>query len=104
MPDGAIERIRVRGIDAPEVGDHSPCPALGERARLHLAGLLRQGPVTVETGRRDRYKRVLGVVRVAGRDVAPLMIEARLARPYDGGKRLPWCGRQEDSFVPERKD
>ncbi|MBM3484988.1 MAG: hypothetical protein FJX66_17095 [Alphaproteobacteria bacterium] len=92
MPWGAIERIRVLGIDAPELGERSPCPAFGERAKLHLAGLLRQGPVTVETGRRDRYERVLGVVRVSGQDVAPLMIEARLARPYDGGYRQPWCG------------
>lgn len=91
---GWVERVRVLGIDAPEIGDHAHCPAeaaLAERARLYLAELLRLGPVTVETGRRDRYERVLGVVRVAGRDVAPLMIEAHLARPYAGGRRLSWC-------------
>ena len=94
LPGGAIERIRVRGIDAPEIGEHARCPAeaaLAERAKLHLGELLQQGSVTVETGRRDRWSRVLGVVRVSGRDVAPLMISAAVARPYAGGRRQPWC-------------
>lgn len=89
-----VERVRLVGLDAPELGEHARCPAeaaLAERARSHLAGLLRQGPVTVETGRRDRYGRLLGVVRVSGRDVAPQMVNASLARPYSGGRRLPWC-------------
>ena len=86
--------MRVVGLDAPETGEHARCPAgaaLAERARSHLAGLLRQGPGTVEIGRRDRYGRLLGVVRVAGLDVAPMMVNASLARPYEGGRRLSWC-------------
>ena len=92
---GTVEKIRVRGMDAPERGEHAGCPAeaaLAERATSYLADLLRQGPVTVETGRRDRWKRILGVVRVSGRDVAPAMIKAGLARPYRGGPRQSWCG------------
>ena len=89
-----VERVRILGLDAPELGEHARCRIeadLAERARLHLAGLLRQGPVTVEPGRRDRYGRLLGVVRVSGRDVAPMMVNASLARPYEGGRRLSWC-------------
>lgn len=56
--------------------------------RFAASGL---GPVTVETGRRDRYGRVLGAVRVSGRPVAPTMIKEGLARPYGGERREGWC-------------
>lgn len=89
-----VERVRVVGLDAPERGDHARCRIeadLAERAGLGLAALLASGPVELQPQGRDRYGRLLGVVTVSGRDVAPQMVNASLARPYAGGPRLPWC-------------
>lgn len=41
----------------------------------------------------DRYGRTLARVYLDGRDLADLLIEAGLGRPYDGGRRASWCGR-----------
>lgn len=86
-------RVRLVGIDAPEI--HARCPAeaiLAERAKLRLATLLISGDVTFDWLGLDRYRRQLARVRVDGRNVAPLMIGEGLARAYDGrGRRGGWC-------------
>lgn len=87
------ETIRLRGLDAPEI--HGRCEAearLAIRARDRLAVLLAGGFRVFPAGR-DRYGRVLAVVRDArGRDVAQVLIAEGLARPYDGrGPRAGWC-------------
>jgi endonuclease YncB( thermonuclease family) len=87
------QTIRIMGLDAPEV--HPRCPAekaLAERARARLEELLANG-FMVQAHGRDRYNRVLAVVRTArGLDVANVLISEGLARRYDGrGPRDPWC-------------
>jgi endonuclease YncB( thermonuclease family) len=86
--------VRLVGIDAPEL--HGACPAetaLARRARDRLAQLL-AGRAWLTPQGRDRYGRLLAVVRdEAGRDVAQILIDEGLARPYDGrGPRGSWCG------------
>ena len=91
---GQVERVRLTGLDAPELGEHARCPAearLAERARVRLVTLLASGPVELQLPGRDRYGRVLALVTVAGVDVAARMIGEGLARPYAGGRRLTWC-------------
>ncbi|MBR0647604.1 thermonuclease family protein [Plastoroseomonas hellenica] len=89
------QRVRVIGLDAPEI--HGRCPreirlarAATERLRQIVAGGVR-----LESHGRDRYRRRLAVVRDRqGRDVAQLLIRAGLARSYDGHTpRRGWCGR-----------
>lgn len=85
--------VRIMGLDAPEL--HARCPAelaLAQAARDRLAVLL-QGGATIWPHGRDRYRRVLAVVRDAtGRDVAQVMIGEGLAREYHGrGPRQGWC-------------
>lgn len=89
------QRVRVIGLDAPEI--HGQCPRERRLARA-ATERLRQivaGGVRLESHGRDRYRRRLAVVRDRqGRDVARLLIQAGLARPYDGhGPRRGWCGR-----------
>ncbi len=89
-----VEVVRIVGLDAPERGSHVRCRIeadLAERAWRNLARLLASGPVELQLHGRDRYGRVLALVTVSGRDVAPQMVNAALARPYAGGRRLPWC-------------
>jgi endonuclease YncB( thermonuclease family) len=81
------------GLDAPEL--HGRCPAeiaQARAARHRLAVLVKDG-VTLHPHGRDRYRRLLAVVRDSrGRDVALVMIREGHARPYDGrGRRQGWC-------------
>jgi endonuclease YncB( thermonuclease family) len=87
------ETIRLRGLDAPEL--HGRCAAeiaLAIRATERLRQIVAAG-VTIERGGSDRYRRTLATVRTSqGRDVAMILIQEGLARPYDGrGQRQGWC-------------
>jgi endonuclease YncB( thermonuclease family) len=87
------ERVRIMGLDAPEL--RGRCRAerrVARAAHARMQQLVARG-VTIERRGRDRYHRTLAVVRVrGGRDVAAIMIRERLARPYDGtGLRRGWC-------------
>ena len=89
------ERVRMVGLDAPEL--HGQCPREVRRARAardRLAELV-AGGVTLRPRGRDRYRRLLALVRDRqGRDVAVVMIREGHARPYDGrSRREGWCGR-----------
>ena len=87
-------KVRLRGIDAPEL--RARCPderSKAEAARDALAAMLEEGSVFVTRVGLDKYGgRVLadaGTRSVA--DVGAAMLAAGLARPYDGGKRQGWC-------------
>ena len=87
------ETIRLRGLDAPEM--HGRCAAeitLAIRATERLRALVARG-VEIDRHGRDRYRRTLATVRTSqGRDVAMILIQEGLARPYDGrGQRQGWC-------------
>jgi micrococcal nuclease len=87
------ERVRIMGLDAPEL--RGRCHAetrLARAAHARMQQLVARG-VTLERRGRDRYGRTRAVVRIrSGQDVAAIMIRERLARPYDGrGPRRGWC-------------
>lgn len=77
--DGANQqhKVRLAGIDAPEKAQ-----AFGKVSRQHLAQLVFQKRVTVEFEKLDRYRREVGKIMVAGRDINLLQIEAGLAWHY----------------------
>lgn len=86
--------VRIRGIDAPEMrGRCAAEKAAAREARAALAALLGDGPVTVSNiGGAKYYGRVLAdVADGEGRAVAPALLRLGLARPYDGGRRPPFC-------------
>lgn len=88
------ERIRIIGIDAPELGKRARCVAeqkAAEKARDFLSTALASGPVTITRQGEDRYGRTLAYVFVNGRDIADTMIDLDLGRPYMGGRRDGWC-------------
>lgn len=86
------ERVRLVGLDTPEMQGRCPAESrLARRAQARLAALAADG-VTLQPEGRDRYDRLLAVVRDrAGRDLASIMIREGLARPYGGGRRAGWC-------------
>lgn len=103
----ADERLRLRGIDAPEMeqscfrnGADYPC---GREARAELIRLIGGAPLLCETFGRDAYRRLLAECRADGQDVNRLMVERGWAVSYGGhrdaedearhAERGLWAGR-----------
>lgn len=88
------EKVRIATIDAPET--HPPRCAeearLGAAATRRLRDLLNKGEVSLVAGDRDRdvYGRLLRIPYSDGVDVAAVLVEEGLARPFGNGRR-PWC-------------
>jgi len=78
------ERIRLLGLDAPELsqncdsetGGQWPC---GRAARNRMADLLASGPVICQPDGRDQYGRLLATCRIQGQDIAATMVAEGLA-------------------------
>ena len=108
------DRIRLLGIDAPELdqvcwtadGAEWPC---GRAARAELARLVAAGPVDCQPEGKDKYGRTLARCDVAGADLGAAMVGAGLALSTDGygaaerqakSDRLGlWQGRFDDPKV-----
>lgn len=97
------ERIRLNGIDAPEMRN-SP---YGAEARVELAWVLTQGEVTFERIKQDRYGRTVAQAWVGLEDLSCHMLRtghAVYVRKWDeGGRTRKTCpqdsteeGRQDD--------
>ena len=87
-------RVRLRGIDAPEL--KAACPQelqMAEAASAALRGLLGEGGVTISNIGPDKYAgRVLADVATKRTgNVSAALLAAGHARPYSGGHRSGWC-------------
>jgi endonuclease YncB( thermonuclease family) len=87
-------RVRLRGIDAPEMS--ARCPeerTKAESARDALVRLLNEGSVAISGIGQDKYGgRVDADVSTARTpDVSVFLMERGLVRRYAGGKREGWC-------------
>jgi len=83
------------GFDTPETfrPGCSAERALGQRATARMSEIITtaQRLDVGYGGGRDRYDRLLVRLYADGTDVADIMINEGLARPYDGGRRRSWC-------------
>ncbi len=97
LPEGLNPvAIRVRGIDTPETGGRAKCAAglsLGGQATDFTREAVRRGRVIeFAEPRWDKYGgRIDADVWIDGDLLARRLLEAGLARAYDGGKRGGWC-------------
>ncbi len=87
-------RVRLRGIDAPEL--KARCAeerSKAEAARDALARLLDQGGVGVSRVTLDKYGgRVVAAASTRmTADVSAALLDAGLVRRYGGGRRDSWC-------------
>ena len=87
-------RVRVAGVDAPEL--RGACPherALAVAARDFLIAAVGDAVVTLTDIRYDKFGgRVLARVENAeGESLSTLLVSAGLGRAYSGGKRASWC-------------
>jgi endonuclease YncB( thermonuclease family) len=87
-------KIRLRGIDAPELKARCPAErAMAEAARDALRDMLAEGQVGISAVTLDKYGGRV-VADAATRSVASVSAELQakgLARGYRGGRRLSWC-------------
>lgn len=87
-------RVRLRGIDAPELRARCEAERIGaDAAKLRLEALLKTGPVYIADIGYDKYgtRVVARLLDAAHADLGQRLVEERLARPYAGGKRQGWC-------------
>jgi endonuclease YncB( thermonuclease family) len=87
-------RIRLRGIDAPEL--KAACPGelqMAEAASGALRGLLGEGEVTIFNIGPDKYggRVVADVQTKKTANVSSALLAAGHARSYSGGHRMGWC-------------
>ena len=71
------ERVRLRGIDTPELSEPG-----GQAARMRLEELLRSGPVRIVPHGRDVYDRTVADVYIDGRNVAEMLQTEGFAKPH----------------------
>ena len=89
------EKVRIADINAPET-HHAACPdeaVRGDRAKRRLLALLNRGAFTLEPADRDRdrYGRLLRIVRRGGQSIGAQLVREGLAEPWRG-RRSDWCG------------
>jgi endonuclease YncB( thermonuclease family) len=88
-PGRGIERVRILGIDTPEVYGGVEC---GGRSASALMKRLARGRVRVATDRRqpkrDRYGRLLAYVSRGGNDLGRVMVLRGRAKVYVVGSRF----------------
>lgn len=77
LSDGQPLRIRLAQIDAPEKAQ-----AFGKVSRQNLADLVAGRFVQIEAIDVDKYKRIIGRVEIAGRDVSAEQVRAGMAWVY----------------------
>jgi endonuclease YncB( thermonuclease family) len=71
-----LQRIRIRGIDAPELAEPG-----GMAAAKRLEELLKQGSVRMIPRGKDVYDRLVADVFVDGRNVAEMLAQEGYAKP-----------------------
>jgi endonuclease YncB( thermonuclease family) len=87
-------KVRLRGIDAPEL--HARCDdewVRAQAARAALEKILAQGGVTIAQVGPDKYAgRIDAVVSTRNTaDVSAALLSGGWARSYSGGRRGSWC-------------
>ena len=93
-----VTRVRMRGIDAPEL--RARCReelTQAEAAKAALQAMVETDSLYVTDVGYDKYgtRVVARIVDAAHVDLGARLLEAKLARPYTGGKRQSWCEMQQ---------
>lgn len=85
--------VRILGIDAPEIrGKCESEKKMASLAKQFTVAALRGGKsIVLHDIQRGKYFRILARVSIDGKDLGKQLIQAELARTYDGGKRRGWC-------------
>ena len=88
-------KVRLRGIDAPELSARGRDESIrAEAARAALRSMLSQGGVTILRVAPDKYggRVVADAVARGTPDISAALLQGGHARRYGGGRRESWCG------------
>lgn len=88
-------KVRLRGIDAPEMKANCRDEAVrADAAKIALQTMLSQGGVTISRVGLDKYggRVVADAATRSTTDVSSNLLDAGHARRYNGGRRESWCG------------
>ena len=88
VPEGGEERVRLIGVDTPEIsheGKPRQCYSLRATGFMRRRALQRRVELTPGRERRDRYRRLLAYVRVAGSalDLEEQLLQGGYARTLE---------------------
>ena len=87
--------IRIAHIDAAEIKSSDPCEVKAAlKARELVRDILRNATsINLVNVKRDKYFRILAEVNVDTKDLASIILNAKLAYPYEGEtkKKINWC-------------
>ena len=89
---GFKERVRISGIDAPELFTPK-CRAekrRAERAKVRLDELVDGRDLLLRREGRDRFGHTLATIYAGGTDVGAALVYEGLARWWEG-RQEPWC-------------
>ena len=88
-------RVRLINVDTPEMNGKCESEiAKANAARARLMKLVPRGTVVeLQNIRDDKYigRIDANVILPDGRDVGKILINEKLGRPYNGGRRASWC-------------
>jgi len=89
---GTAMPIRINGVDTPEIDSKDPgIKKLAENAKRFVTQTLASSSVIeLKNIKRDKYFRLDADVIVDGYNLGQLLINNKLAKPYDGGKKEAW--------------
>jgi len=89
--DGAKLRVRLYGIDAPGVRhEKKPGQLYGEEAKRVLTGKVIRKEVTLMIQDTDRYRRIVGIIRVGNQNINEEMVREGWAWAYREYLRGPY--------------
>jgi endonuclease YncB( thermonuclease family) len=90
-----ITSVRINGIDTPELrGKCDDERQKARQARALVESLVPVGSkVTLHHVAAGKYvnRVVADIYDQQGQPIADVLLASQLARPYDGGRRQPWC-------------
>ena len=95
FPDivGKNIRIRIKGIDAPEIkGKCQKEIDLAVMARDYLRNAInKSNQIELRNIERGKYFRIVGELYIDGENISKGLIKEKLAYIYHGGKKRSWC-------------
>ena len=90
--DGQTLKVRLQGIDAPELKQ-----AFGSRSRDELSALVKGKPVTLVEHGRDKYGRTLATILVDGVDANARQVATGMAWHYSRFDKSPALARAQEA-------
>lgn len=92
--------IRISGIDTPErIGTSEDIKMLAAEARQAAIDLLEDADIIeLRNMRRGKYFRIVADVYVDDELFADILIDKKLAKPYDGGTRPTWTSSDLEEY------